>query len=120
MTSHEFGSPQPGIEIERLQSLGFERIASSNLVLGGGMLIEKSPDSQRFYAPFGRIDSERVEAIRLSGTFMGSDANGICIQVMQQPNPEQAARWGTINNFLNLLLTARVVGCEMKVMLLQD
>lgn len=102
MTTHESGQPYPSDELERLQSLGFERITSSNLVMGGGLLIEKSPDSQHLYAPFGRIDSERVEAIRLSDKFMGREANGLCLQVMQESTPERVARQGEEKEFLEL------------------
>lgn len=76
----------PGFdEVEYLQDLGLERVATSNfLTAGNDLLIEKHPDSQRFYVPFGRIDNERIESIRVSDTFMGRDTDRVCLHVMEQ------------------------------------
>ncbi len=87
----EFTPPRPDGEIERLQSVGFERLGSSNFVAGGSLLVERSEDVQRLYSPYSRVDSERVEAIRLYST----DDSGVRVQVMQQSTPERIARgWG--------------------------
>lgn len=91
---NNFDSPRPSGELERLQGLGFERVGSSDFAIGGRLLIENPVDSQRIYVPFGGVDSERIESIRLTNTSMGKETQSLCVQVMKQQSPEITARFG--------------------------